>query len=231
MKKLIPFILILVSCKVSKNNEIVIPNNNKWTEFADSFGVLDIVQPTLQSRLNVQVSTQAVSGSCIANGFDDAEGDGVHRPGFIERLPAVLASGSDNVLMITGGNDWYYSVPIGIVTDTAKRTYYGALNFIAQQVAKSPQIKMVWVTMIQRNTLRRNGSAAGNMNYAAQKAYVDAMIDVANKYHIKVINAFMNSGITYDNSNIYTSDGAHPTTAAGETLYANFVVNSILTGQ
>jgi len=202
-------------------------NGQIWTELSDSFGELNIIQPALEQRLGVSIITNAVSGSCIANGFDDAQVDGIHRLSFIERLPGAIKDPSRYILLVTGGNDWNYNVPLGNPADTIKTSYYGALNYIAIQTVKSNK-KGIWVTMIQRNTVKYGGNVLGSINYSDQKQYADAMIEVGEKHGIKVINAFANSGITYSNSSTYTSDGAHPVTAAGKALYSNFIVAEIL---
>jgi hypothetical protein len=202
-------------------------NGQTWTELADSFGEQNIIQPALEQRLGIKIITRAAGGSCIANGFDDAEGDRHHRPSFIERLPDAIKDTSKYILMVTGGNDWNYSVPIGNPTDTIQTSYYGALNYIADQTIRANK-KAIWVTMIQRNTVKHGGKVVGSANYQDQKQYADAMQKVGRRYGIKVIDAFANSGITFANSSTYTIDGAHPVTAAGKTLYSDFIANEIL---
>ena len=202
-------------------------NGQTWTELTDSFGPLNIIQPTLEQRLGIRIITRGTYGSCIANGFDDAEGDGDHKLSFIERLPDAIKDSSKYILMVTGGNDWNYSVPLGNPADTIRTSYYGALNYIAAQIIRSNK-KAFWVTMIQRNTAKHGGNLVGNVNYQDQKRYADAMQKVGRKYGIRVIDAFTYCGIIYINSSAYTIDGAHPVTAAGKVLYSDFIANEIL---
>jgi len=202
-------------------------NTQTWTELTDSFGRLNVVQRTVELRLGIKVITNAVDGSCVANGFDSAEGDGHHRISFIERLPHALADTSCCILLITGGNDWNYGVPIGNLTDTSTDTYCGALNFIARQIKRFNK-KAIWVTMIQRNTARHGGKVSGAVNYDDQKKYADAMMLIGKNNAIQVIDAFDSSGITYSNSTTFMRDGAHPDTYAGLLVYADFVAEQLL---
>lgn len=223
MKIFLLFILFISACKQSTNQSF---KGQHWNELADSFGEMHLIEPTLKDKLQVDIVTYGTGGSCIANGYDDAEGDGIHRLSFIERLPKSFLNKPDCVLLVTGGNDWNYNVPIGKLSDTVKTTYFGALNFIAQQ-AKTMHQKMIWITMIKRNTTTKIGKIKGVENIDSQKQYKDAMLLVGKNNKIMVIDEFDNSGISFFNSRILTKDGAHPNWL-GKKIYSNSIIDAIL---
>lgn len=181
--------------------------------FGDSYTYLRSYQSYLKNGLGVDTTSNGVSGSTIT-------GVSSGTVSFVSRIDAALATNPDMIVIVTGGNDWSTSKPIGNFNSTDTTTFIGACRYIAAAcAAKAYAIKTVVVTPIQRGTDRAN--------YDAQKQYVDAMIYVFQSYGIPVIDAFSFSGISFENNAIYTSDGIHLNTA-GIKKYGDFLVSSIL---
>lgn len=181
--------------------------------FGDSYTYLRTYQAYLKWGLGVDTLSNGVSGSTIT-------GVSSGTVSFVSRIDAALATDPDILVIVTGGNDWSTSKPIGNYYTTDTTTFIGACRYIAAAcAAKSYAIKVIAVTPIQRG--------ADRANYDAQKQYVDAMMWVFGSYGIPVIDAFTFSGINFENNGVYTSDGIH-LNAAGQKKYGDFLVQSIL---
>lgn len=205
----------------------------KFLVIGDSFTALGLFQDSLVKYLGITVINDGISGSCITGGTIFAEGDGIARKPIVDRIDAQLAlyADLDGIIIEGGSNDWNYAARIGDIavplTDTT--SFYGAYKYILSKCAAySRPLTILPVTLMQRNGTPHNGPATtGRANYEAQLKYQKAIVACANLYGVPVADIFHGSGMTFENSGIYTSDGTHPSTDAGRFKYSQFLIQSI----
>lgn len=193
----------------------------------DSFTEINIYQQYL-IELGATVLSNGIGGSCITGGTNYAQGDGVNRIPFVDRIQDAIDQNTDYLIIEGGSNDWYYSAALGTITDTVTTTYYGALNRIAS-ICAATKTKVIPVNLLQRNGAPKAGGASGRANYTSQNNYANAMISVFQQYGIETLDMFHNSGINFENIQFYTYDGCHPSTPAGKEIYGKRIANFILT--
>ncbi|WP_159467958.1 GDSL-type esterase/lipase family protein [Dyadobacter sp. 3J3] len=192
----------------------------KWAFLGDSITAQGYYIPYVQAVHGFTWEKDGIGGSCIAQGKEDIENDGVHRTAFVDRIAGITAMAADGIFIFGGTNDWYYNVPIGVVTDTVKTTFYGALKYLLATL----QSQNVGKTIVICTPLQRGNSRA---NYTAQKAYADAIKEVSGMYSVPLLDLFNSSGITYENIGQFTSDNVHPSSAVGAPYIAR-KMNSFL---
>jgi lysophospholipase L1-like esterase len=194
----------------------------------DSFTQLALYQQYLINRLGVSVQTDGIGGSCIAGNTGNAEGDGTFRTPGVDRIDAALATNPNIIIIEFGSNDWYYNSPLGDINSTDRNTYYGAWKeVLGKCAAVNYPLLVVPVTLMQRNGTLKIGGPGGRTGYTTQLLRAKAVIEVADMYGIDVCNVFNHSGMTYENSGVYTSDGTHPDKPAGKDKYGNFLASFI----
>lgn len=128
----------------------------------------------------------------------------------IDRLSNMNNNADINVIF-GGTNDALADrqVPLGVMGDTTNLTFYGALNNIALYLLNNYPTKInLFIT-----PLKRQNQETGNKFGLKLKDYVDAVIEVANKYGFPVLDLYNEMGgtplnSTWKNSNM--SDGTHP---------------------
>lgn len=121
----------------------------------------------------------------------------------------------DYCIIFIGTNDWLKpGTEIGKINDYGDNTFYGAFNKALRMLyTYAPKLKIVLVTP----TFRARQEYSDNKNsddypvgYVYLKEYVDAVINIGEKYHIPVVNLYDNMGINKYNNQSYLPDGAHP---------------------
>jgi hypothetical protein len=202
-------------------------NGQTFGVLGDSFAELNIYQPDLLSRLGIISTTSGIGGSCITGGTGNAQGDGVNRVPFVDRIVAMLANSITGIIVQGGSNDFHYNIALGTFGSTSTTDFYGALNFICDKIAnRSTKIKAVFITPTFRGDSQFPSGTSGLANFEAIKPYVNAIKLVCAKYSIQVVDQFY-SGINFYNTGVYTTDGVHPSNAAGKELYNNYLVANI----
>jgi lysophospholipase L1-like esterase len=135
----------------------------------------------------------------------------------------------DYVTIFAGTNDWGGgALPIGTVTDTVENTMCGAINKTLQYIFTSnPSAKVAIITPMFRQR-QASGDNLDSDNYTIGgkwlKDYVDAIVSVAKKNHIPVLNMYDECLINLMNYATYLSDGLHPNDT-GYVLVANKIVD------
>lgn len=169
----------------------------------DSYTYERLYQTYVKRYVGVDTTTSdGIPGSCITGGSIS----GIQS--IVSRIDAALATDPKLIIIEGSTNDWFYGATLGTPSSTDTLTYYGALNYIGYKISKKTNgIRAFFVTMLMRGT--------DSTKYTAQKAYVDAMYYMAQKYSIPVIDEFNASGINYQNIGTFCGDNVHPNTPSG----------------
>jgi lysophospholipase L1-like esterase len=126
-------------------------------------------------------------------------------------LAPVISLSPDVVIIGAGTNDWLYSSPIGTIDATDTAYFYGAYNYIINQLLSNiVNVRIQLWTPIQR--------LDSNSNYRSQNLYVSAIKNLIRKYNLSLVDQFNESGIRYQNITPFTRDGTHPNAAGGDLM-------------
>lgn len=131
-------------------------------------------------------------------------------------LKNVNWSQVDYITIFLGTNDYGGDNVIGTNNDTNGNTFKGAINKVIKTLSESvPTARLVFLTPIFRNRYKANIGAdsdvtKNDIGYYL-KDYNNAIIELATKNHIPVIDLMMLSGINKYNCQTYLSDNLHPT--------------------
>ena len=104
----------------------------------------------------------------------------------------------DYIIVIGGANDKNKNIPIGQNNDNINTTFKGALNILIEGLLqKYPSKKILFLTNYNRYQTQNNIGLT-------DKDYVDAMIEICEKYAIPCFDNYRKSGISWE-TNIQTS--------------------------
>ena len=111
-----------------------------------------------------------------------------------------------------GANDYAYNCPIGHASDVDCGTFKGALNYSLSKLSDAfPNLRMFLITPSWRLTTKELDSDTNPNDIGLfLKDYVDALIDVAERYHIPCLDMWRTLGINIHNYKALTIDGIHP---------------------
>ena len=120
----------------------------------------------------------------------------------------ILPLETDVVVIFGGTNDFGHGdAKMGTIDSTDIYTFYGALNDLISKIKdKNKNAKIVFLT-----PLRRVSENMPNINGLILADYVNAIINVANKYNLPCIDLF-NSNIFDPFDTEVVPDGLHPNT-------------------
>lgn len=189
-----------------------------WNAIGDS-----ITEHNAKTNKNYHDYIAAKIG-CKVNNYG-ISGTGWRTPNSTNTQPAIynrissLAANADLITVFAGTNDWgevYTTMTLGAFGDTAPATsFYGAVdNTISQLVTKYPTKTIAVFTPIQRSDAWYNlqhGTSGVSMQQVA-----DAIITVANKYNIPVLDLYRQGNMYAQNTTFQTMmmpDGLHPNDA------------------
>ena len=114
---------------------------------------------------------------------------------------------SDIISIFAGVNDFkYHHVPIGQKGDTDPMTFYGGLEQIVNGLKE--RCPGAWIFFI--TPYKCQGYDKPNNAGHVLQDYVNAIIDICNKYNLDYLNFFDTGAFEYDNK-AHTTDGLHPT--------------------
>ena len=185
-----------------------------------------------------EVTNLAISGATITSrsGY----------PSFVGNEFYQIQSDADYVVIFGGTNDYWSQIPLGNETDTTTYTFYGAMNYIFENVpASAPNAKMIFIMPYQqwRTDITIDGYAKDADNgYGSDrsygvgdlKTYRDIMIAYCQKYGIPYLDLYsmMQSPMLPAYRGMYTDIGdVHPNnnghTAIAYLLY-NFMISNIV---
>jgi len=183
----------------------------RLTFFGDSITQFNRYTKIVAEITGVNFLRDSVAGSCIATGKEDVVGDGTLRPALCTRADNIDLTSPDFIFIFAGTNDCIYGVPMGTLADTATNTFYGGLkSMITKLQTQNPNVRIAMSTLCQLTSDRSK--------YALQKSYADTTLEVCRYYGIPCYDAFGKSGITYENTTQWTSDGIHPSEPLGDRL-------------
>jgi len=205
----------------------------------DSMTEQNILQAKVQSELKTIHFLNGVGGSLITPNFEDIVPDAIRRGSFVERAKNNTLFPSDMFVVYGGYNDYGYGAPIGNVTDNLTPSFDGVGHIVPASVAGATFcaslnyiIKYFATTFpdkpIRLITQTYNGVGSPS-TYAAQEAYANAMIKIANINNVPVLDLFHGSGMNPENISTYTVDGVHYTDAGAE-LVAKKVIHFLNSG-
>ena len=123
---------------------------------------------------------------------------------------------NSNLIIIFGGvNDFNHAIPLGTIDSVDSTTFYGALNIITVNLLKKfPTADFLFITPMKTFGFK-NYPHWNTNNEAGHKLidYRNAIINIAEKYSIMVLDLFNESGITPDIKelkDLLIPDGLHP---------------------
>ena len=171
-------------------------------------------------------------GTTLSDGADYLSKDNM-----IERA-AILPADSDLIFVLGGSNDWAYNVELGEMGDTDPTTFYGALDTLMSYLLENyPDAEIIFATPLQRIDwltkyphLTNEDGVSENSSGHTLEEYANAVLEVAEKYGITVIDLFHAEETDFTSDTDYTlywSDGLHPN-AYGDELMADYIYEQLL---
>ena len=185
-------------------------NGKTWNVLGDSitFGAKTKLtyHAYLKGKLNIAtVNNYGISGSTIAVN-SNADGDGM----------CVRYANMDNnadIISVAGGvNDHGLNTPLGDISSTDNKTFYGALKILCEGLLTKYPLKTIFFITPMHYTDFFSGDTTNSLKLPLTD-YVDAIIKVCRMYSIPVLDNYSNIGIYPKNSiqkSTYTADGLHP---------------------
>lgn len=117
---------------------------------------------------------------------------------FIERYTSI-ANDADIIVIFGGTNDYYGGATLGTFGSTNDYDFYGALNNLVSGIkANYPNKDIILITPMKSY---HNHDTDFNNGQGTMEDYVNAIISIANKYSVPVVDLFHNCNI----------DGSHDT--------------------
>lgn len=179
-----------------------------WGAIGDSLTTswFDVYVSYVAKNTGLIATNYGKGGTCVAN-TPDAD----VKPSFVDRVCGLNGQTGytdefDLWTVFGGTNDIFKNVPIGTIDDNVDNTFYGALNKIVTYLLnKSNHPTVALITPY-------------HLENANTKQYVDAILNIGEKYGIHVLNLYALSGINDVNRSYYLRDIAHPTQAGADKL-------------
>lgn len=134
---------------------------------------------------------------------------------------ADMDNDADIVCVFGGINDFCRGIPLGAIEDTGISTFYGALNVLSKGLyAKFPNSEIFFITPPKcKSSLHGWESFTPNSANLILKDYRDAIITMADKYSMPVLDLYSMCGMScYLDSGKYRPDGLHFTNAGYEKI-------------
>ena len=185
-------------------------NGKTWNVLGDSitFGAKTKLtyHAYLKEKLNIAtVNNYGIAGNTIAVN-SNATGDGM----------CVRYTNMDNnadIISVAGGvNDHGINTPLGDISSTDNKTFYGALKILCEGLLTKYPLKTIFFITPMHYTNFFKGDTTNNLGLPLAD-YVNAIIEVCRMYSIPVLDNYSNIGIYPKNSthySTYTADGLHP---------------------
>lgn len=129
---------------------------------------------------------------------------------------AQMDPDADLILVLGGVNDFGHGdAPLGIPSDRAPDTFYGACHFLYQGLLERfPNSQTVILTPL--HCLDETTPKPGKPSFSE---YIRAVRETAAQYHLPVLDLYETSSLRFDRSQgIYTDDGLHPNDLGHEVL-------------
>ncbi len=135
----------------------------------------------------------------------------------------IMPRDVDAIVVFGGTNDFGHGdAKFGDIDSTDIYTFYGALNNLILSLKEDyPNSKIIFMTPLRRAT-----ENVKNCNGKILADYVDAIIEVSNKYNLPVIDLFR-SNILDPNDPTVVPDGLHPNNK-GHIIMADYIAKELL---
>ena len=207
-------------------NQVSVKNVSRWygktgNIIGDSITAMGLYTQKLTEKAGIIVNNYGVGGTTYSSINSSNP--------FYERV-SDMAEDCDFIFVFGGTNDWGLSVQLGNQDDTEPNTFYGGLNATFSVLRAKFPTKPIFVgTILQRNLASGKGQATGmtsNGKGDSVAGFNEAIKRVAERYGCKIIDGYSESGIVYENLDIYMSDGLHLNDRGAE-RYAQFVLDKM----
>lgn len=117
---------------------------------------------------------------------------------------------ADLVTILVGTNDFKLDVPLGKINNDEERFFYGSYNKLIYLLKKiNPKVEIVLVTPLHRDNSNYKSDTINDAGFQLSD-YQQAIINIAKKFNLKVIDLYRNSIIQEETLYKYTIDGLHP---------------------
>lgn len=172
----------------------------------------DSVEAILKNKYGMITNNRAIIGATISNHNEERLKE-MSIPTQIEAAPL------DNIeyaVILAGTRDWEVNTSnLGLNDINTKEdvnTFRGALvTSISKILTKNPNVKLLLCTPFYRGRFNTVGDGKDADTYMVNDKYlrdfVDVMIDVADYYHIPLLNLYSTSGINKFTESTYLVDG------------------------
>lgn len=163
----------------------------------------------LMAYAGVNITNTAISGATWQHQANKTSG-------IVDVIKATDVTNVRNIVAFGGTNDFAQDLPVGTIDDTDPTTLYGAMNVGIQSIyERNPKVSIYLVTPMWRARINdantpvdiettKNGAGLLLLDY------VNAVIDIARKYHLPVLDLYHEFPINKYNSNSLLADGLHP---------------------
>lgn len=166
----------------------------------------------IAEKTGCTVDVEGVSGSGYI--VSSSGTDAIH-----QRIAGM--SNGDLITVFAGTNDWWRTdvtnKPLGVYGDTTVETFYGALDYTFNALINKYPTKTIAVfTPLQRNNVDSLNTGSKSLEH-----YADAIVKVANKYSLPVLDLYRNGNFYARNSTFNTTfmpDGLHPNNAGHQRI-------------
>ena len=183
-------------------------NGKTWGGIGDSLTApwFDVYVSYIAKKTGFDAINYGIGGTCVANTTNADK-----TPSFVDRVCGLngqvgYTDEFDLWTVFGGTNDIFKNVPIGNIDDNVDTTFYGALNKIVTYLLSRPNHPTVGLI------------TPYHLENANTKQYVDAILNIGEKYGIPVLNLYALSGINDVNRSYYLRDIAHPTQTGADKL-------------
>ncbi|EPF71607.1 SGNH/GDSL hydrolase family protein [Acinetobacter rudis] len=133
----------------------------------------------------------------------------------------------DILVIAFGTNDWT-GTPKGseLEADAEGKTFKGAMCFAVEQIQERyPHLQLILVGMSYRLITPQSPISDNSDDTPTPNGYLrefqQALLDVADKYHVPAFDMYSNSGVNRYNYTYYLRDGIHPKAIEGNKHWAS----------
>lgn len=183
----------------------------------------------IAKRAGVKVFNEGISSATWQNG---SANDSIS---LVSRSLDIDFTRGNTVVLFAGTNDFAQNLPIGKSDDTTDKTLFGAINDTLKNIyAKNSKadvrlIAPMWRARINDATKFEDIETTANSLGLYLKDYVDAILEIGNKYHLPVLDLYHKLNINQLNYSAWLADGLHPNDDGYKKLaniIGKFVANS-----
>jgi lysophospholipase L1-like esterase len=188
----------------------------KWNAIGDSITApTDTYHKIISQNSGISAVNFGINGSRAAvlnkeNALDDIA--------LVTRM-ATFNNNADLCTIYIGTNDWGDGIPLGVIDSTSNSDFYGAMNNVITNIlTNKPTIRLALITPMRR-WLNGNGVeitndlTTTNKNGNYLREFVNAVVDLGEKYSLPVLNLYDNSGVNQLTHSTMLIDKLHPSTA------------------